>query len=537
MKTHPLIYFSDTQLIIYQIVDKSVLEVQRFSTDEQGQVAFEKWLPISSLQAWYQPISIVVDSRQEEYFWERVPHVSIHDRKELLQLRCRRCFPNTPYSFAYIQGKSPQLETTRLEDQALCIGLPQPDSLQLFVTILLKNKIAIRGIYSLPLLVESITSYLPTARYTLLITHTEPLNQHQPFALKQIFLIQNQLILSRWISFPQQEVSFSTFLMEEIHKTRQYLLGINVLSHEHSLNVLIFSEQTYLNEIENIKKNISTGITIQSFNAAKWIVQQGIRKSPPIIYFYSLIFQQLVKKSPSNHYAKPFELRYFKYFKLRQMLQLSTAVILIMSSLFAGYIMLKSYETEQQTQQLEEKLANMNTLYQQTKALQPVDIDVLALKDTVDGTNWLSRRQRFPIQSFSIISEYLVDFPQLSLEKLSWSYKEEVSQSIGGENSNSKIQQLLQAKRKEAGLDESKFLDIVMLEGKILPFNGNAEQALETIRNFEQHLKKNKHIKDIKELVLPLNLSPTNTVKGNLTHSNTQTKEAPFSLEITLNIP
>ena len=538
MKARPLIYFSDTQLVVYQVVEKAVLEIQRFSTDQQGQHAFEKWLPTSVLQAWYQPISIVVDSRQEEYFWESVPHVSIRDRKALLQLRCRRCFPNTPYSFAYIQGKSPQLETARSEDQALCIGLTQPEILQTFITILLKNKIAIQGIYSLPLLLEKIVSSMPAMDYTLLVTHTEPLNQYQPFALRQIFLIKNKLVLSRWIGFPQQQgILFSSFLVEEIRKTRQYLLGINVLSHEHALNVLVFSETTYIDEItKNIKQKPLAGISIQCFNAATWTFQQGLQKCPPPAYLYGLIFQKLIRKQTPNHYAKSFELRYFKYFKLRQTLQALTALIFLSSSLLAGYTLFKSYETSKQTTQLNEKLANMTVIYQQTKALQPTDIDVLALKDTIEGTDWLNQRQRFPEQSFSMISEYLVDFPQLSLEKLSWSYKEEVTQPIGGENSNSKIQQLLQAKRKEAGLDENKFLDIVIIEGKILPFDGNAEKALETVRNFEQHLKKDKRIKEIKELVLPLNLSPTNSTKGNLTHSNMQKKDAPFSLEITLSI-
>lgn len=534
----PIIYFSDSQLIVYQIIDNAVLETRRFKTDAKGQAEFEQWLPESSLKAWYQPISMVVDCRHEEYYWEKVPHVSIRDRPELLQLKQRRWFPNTPYSFACIQGKSQKLETTRSEDQALCIGLSQPETLQTFVRILLKYKMVIQGIYSLPLLAENLLSSLPTAKYTLLVMHTKPLNETQPFGLRQIFFIDNKLVLSRWIGFSQTAATFSSFLIEEINKTRQYLLGINVLSHEHYLNTFIFSEFQYIEEInEIIKQKPLINITLKLYNAAQWTFQEGLHKSPPPAYLYSLILQRLARRrSPVNHYAQRFEHRYFKYFKFRQGLHISTAAMIIMSSLFASNVLWRAYKTSQQSMQLDVQLAQMEIAYRETKALQPADIDVLALKDTIEGVEWLNRRQRFPLQSFSIISEYLIDFPQLSLEKLSWSYREETPQIVGGENSTSKIQQLLQSKRKEAGLNESKFLEVVVLEGKILPFDGNTGKALETVRNFEQHLKKDKRIKEIKELILPLNLSPVNTVKGNLTHSNTPAKEAPFSLEIILNI-
>ena len=537
MKAQPIIYFSDAQLIVYQIVEKAVLEVRRFNTDIKGQENFEQWLPESLLKAWYQPISIVVDSRQEEYYWEAVPHVSIRDRQELLQLRRRKLFPATPYSFACIQGKSQKLETARLEDQALCIGLSQPDILQSFVRILLKYKIVIQGIYSLPLLAENLLSSLPTAKYTLLVMHTEPLNETQPFGLRQIFFIDNKLVLSRWIGFSQTSTRFSPFLIEEINKTRQYLLGINVLSHEHYLNVFIFSESQYIEEINEINKQKPfVNITLKLYNAAQWAFQEGLYKSSPPAFLYSLILQKLVYRSSPNHYAQRFERRYFKYFKFRQLLNISTIALVVISSLFASYSMWQAYKTSQQTLQLDLQFAQMEAAYRETKALQPIDIDILALKDMIEGVEWLNKRQRFPLESFNILSEYLVDFPQLSLEKLSWTYKEEVAQQVGGENPTSKIQQLLQAKRKEAGLNESKFLDVVIIEGKILPFDGNSGKALETVRNFEQHLKKDKRIKDIKEIALPLNLSPMNTTKGNLTHSNTTAKDAPFSLEITLNL-
>jgi hypothetical protein len=534
----PIIYFSDSQVIVYQIIEKAVLETRRFSTDAKGQADFEQWLPESALKAWYQPISMVVDCRQEEYYWEKVPHVSIQDRQELLQLRQRKWFPNTPYSFACIQGKSQKLETARSEDQALCIGLSQPEILQTFVCILLKYKMVIQGIYSLPLLAENLLSSLPTAKYTLLVMHTEPLNETQPFGLRQIFFIDNKLVLSRWIGFSQTSSTFSSFLIEEINKTRQYLLGINVLSHEHYLNTFIFSEFQYLEEInETIKQKPLINITLKLYNAAQWTFQEGLHKSPPPAYLYSLILQRLARRRSSvNHYAQRVERRYFRYFKLRQWLYISAAAVVVMGSLLTGNALWQAYKTSQQNMQLEVQLAQIEAAYRQTKVLQPAEIDVLALKDTIEGVEWLNHRQRFPLQSFSIISEYLIDFPQLSLEKLSWSYKEETPQTTGEENSTSKIQQLLQSKRKEAGLNESKFLDVVIIEGKILPFDGNSGKALETVRNFEQHLKKDKRIKDIKEITLPLNLSPINTTKGNLTHSNTPAKDAPFSLEITLNI-
>jgi hypothetical protein len=538
MKAQPIIYFSDNQWIIYQLIEKAVLEVRRFSNDEKGRISFKQWLPESPLKSWYQPISIVVDSRQEEYHWEKVPHVSIRDRQELLQLRQRKWFSNTPYSFAHIQGKSQQLETARLEDQALCIGLLQPDPLQSFVQILLEHKIVIQGIYSLPLLAENLLKSLPTAKYTLLVMHTEPLNDSQPFGLRQVFFVDNKLVLSRWIGVSHTSTSmFSAFLIEEINKTRQYLLGINALFHEYYLNAFIFTEYQYIDEINEFAKQKSfVNITLKLYNAAHWTFQEGLHKSSSPAHLYCLILQRLKQSSPTNHYARSFERRYFKYFKLRQILYFITATFVSISTLFTGHIIWQMYKTSLQTTDLNMQFTQMEVAYRETKALQPEDIDVLALKDTIDGVDWLSKRQRFPLQSFNFISNYLIDFPQLFLEKISWSYKEEISQPIGGENPTSKIQQLLQAKRKEAGLNESKFLELIVLEGKISPFDGNPGKALETVRNFEQHLKKDKRIKEIKELVLPLNLSTINITKGNLTHSNTPAKEAPFSLEITLNM-
>lgn len=538
MKTPLIIYFSDTQLIVYQVVEKAVLEVRRFNHHMKGREAFEQWLPESPLKAWYQPILIVVDSRQEEYYWEKVPHVSIRDRQELLKLRQRKWFPNTPYSFAYIQGKCQQSTTTRPEDRALCIGLLQPEILQSYVQLLLKYKIAIQGIYSLPLLAENLLSLLPTAKYTLLVMHTEPLNEVQPFGLRQIFFVDNKLVLSRWIGVSQTSSTFSAFLIEEISKTRQYLLGINVLSHEHVLNVFIFTDAQFIEELnEIIKKKPFVNIKLKPYSAIQWTTQQGLHKAVPPSYLYCVIFQRLAFRIPSNHYARTIERRYFNYFKLRRTLYISTIALIIVSSCLASYLMWETYKTSSQITQLELQLAQIETAYKQTKALQPADIDVLALKEIIDGVDWLSKRQHFPLYSFNLISNYLIDFPQLSLEKLSWTYQEESTQPMNGEHSTSKIQQLLQAKRKEAGLDESKFFDVIVLEGKVLPFDGNTGKALETVRNFEQFLRKDQRIKEIKELTLPLNLSPsTNTTKGNLTHFHTSPKEAPFALEIILNM-
>lgn len=150
-----ILYLTDYELRALQIKGKTLIEVQRFQLTNNGDTEFANYLG----QDPKTPIYWLVETTQEEYQTQVVPHVQGWDRRNLIIQRKKRLFNNTPYTYGVVQGRdtqgAPSIQRQGPQkklDRTLFTALTNPKFLQPWLNLIIAHKVPLVGIYSVALL-------------------------------------------------------------------------------------------------------------------------------------------------------------------------------------------------------------------------------------------------------------------------------------------------------------------------------------------------------------------------------------------------
>jgi hypothetical protein len=554
MKTRFILYILDYQLIAYQVSSKTVKELKRFPATLEGQEAFEAWLPKSPLKPLFTPVCILLDSRQEEYHVDYVPHVIGLDRKQMLAHRLRHQYPNTPYTYAFIQGRAKNpTEKNRRDDQALLLACGNSDLLDVWISPLLKRRIALRGVYSLPLLTQQILPLLNADDYSLIVNQTEQVAPNSPHGMRQSFFSKGHLVLSRLTPLPEFQLQADNYteqtvanyvehITEEILKTRQYLRGTNMLPHQQPLTVYLFPEPYLLKTFSKYLLRRSTpALEYKLWSSTYFAQQQGIKHIPQHAYLNVLSVYQLAKSTTRNHYADTKEIIYFSYLQMRRRLQITSLLLILGASCVAAYSTYEALGIQKIAKTTESKVKQTQMQYQQAQIEQRqklgVDVDVIHIKNTVDAAYALQQQYIEPYSAITILGQALAGYPQLIIKELSWYRQKSVQNMPSNIRQLSGLQRRLLEKRQALAQNKPpQFEQRINIIGEVRPFNGDVIKAQKTVSNFVNALKKLEDINKVHVLDSPLKINLKNGFKGRNATIKSEQNNAAFSLDITFKI-
>jgi len=298
MKLTRILYLSDYEVIAYQANAKlKTLEiVQRFAKNTEGYDDFKHYLQ----QDVKTPIFWLVDTSYEEYRIAQIPHVLGKDRKSVLAHRMKRLFEYTSYTYAQVQGR----ETSgRGDDIVLFTALNQINLLQPWLNDILEYKIPLRGIYSVPLLSQSLLRYFSPEPYTLLVTHTPKINAQSTHGLRQSFFVQQSFQLSRLIPVTlEYSQAYAKMIIDQIIKTQYYLNSTRLLPSTTPLSVFILLPPPLLHVVHDfVNKYPHPDLYIHCIDIHELAQQFDFQSENQLLYLHDLVAYHLVHITPNNH--------------------------------------------------------------------------------------------------------------------------------------------------------------------------------------------------------------------------------------------
>jgi hypothetical protein len=367
--------------------------------------------------------------------------------------------------------------------------------------------------------------------------------------LRQSFFLDKQLCVSRLLAPTQMAVpDYIEYVAWEVLKTQQYLSGLGLLPDDRELAVLLLLRPELAQEFRAYlqQRGAPDGINYQVLDITEIGQQFGLRETPQPFYLSHLLAWQALRQASENHYATRQERTDFQMLRLRRWLYMGSIGAWVAALGLAGLSIYKGLEYQQAAHETALGVAQLQADYESVQAQQRKmlgsDADVLSMKNTVQAANYLHSQRKQPKQAMIVLSQGLKEFPQLSLQSLTWEAANAAdvlpeankpAQPSGGAPMGKLAARLAQMRNaNQAG----SLIEVVKIKGILDPFDGNAFNALQIVKNFTDYLRRDPRIQLVKEITLPLAVNPNQAISGEIT-SGQNLAQAEFDLEIVFRRP
>ena len=467
------------------------------------------------------PVSLLVDVVEEEFREETIPHVMGTDRKASLRNKKTRLFRDATYSYAAVQGREVE---GRRDDRVLFTALIRPDMLAPWLGQLARLKIPLSGIYSLPLLSERLTKKLKiTSNQALLVS------MHSTGGLRQSFMQDQQLKLSRLAMTPDVgQVRYPSYILGEVEKLRRYLGSLRLLPRDTPLEVHVLSEGETL---EELKQQASDSITTRHhFHSTEEVAKKiGLRNLTEPVHAELVFAHLLAKESVKNHYAPERETRYFSLQRARTGMIAASWLMLLCGIGFAGYKFIEVVNTTQDSLVVKRQTVfYTDQLRLARESLPPAPALAHDIQMAVEMADTLRDYRSSPVKMMVTLSVGLERFPGLHIDAIEWVVSADPNIKVGKR----------QAKRSSAGSEANPAASgnqyhVAHIRGRMLPFDGDYRQALETISRFVDSVSRLEQVDAVQAIQLPIDTSSEQRLLGSA-GAGSKLGQAEFEVRVVL---
>lgn len=442
------------------------------------------------------PVTLLVDSVDEDYRLETMPHVIGRARQELLNRRLKQVFRNAPYVAAIQQGRNKE---GRRDDRYLLVSLTDNDWLQPWIDTLRAHDVPFAGMTLLSVAAENLLARLKIREDCVLLVSS------QSAGLRLTYFLQGKLRFSRLIRTDTAEDA-SLNVADEVSKTQLYLTSQRLLPREGRLTVCLLDHgsrfstaQATLNADPQFEARL-----LQPADIGKrlGLPSRLLDDSPEVLYLAALDkrFPNLAPQAYSSSYL---------LHRIKWGFVAAGGTALAASSAMAGWNLWQASSDDAQMQQLERSIRQNESLYRETlRQLPQVPLSADSLSSVVATFEKIEAGNATPQSAHERLSGILDQHPAIVADKLVW-----------------------QAPELNASAD--RYAETIKLDARILPFDGNYRAAMDQINRFMLDLRSGEGIGEVKLLSEPVNTASSSTLSGT-TLGNAQSLEARFSLSFKL---
>ncbi len=536
------LYISDHELFAYHLTKNQQRQVICLPNDKASLEEIAHYLEQTS----HIPISVIVDSIQEQYQIVRLPHVFGKDRTDLWQHKKKRLFEETPYAYAVVQARESK---GRKDDKVLFTAITKPQLLLPWLKLINQFKIPIKGIFSLPLLSEKLLKHLPKSPYTLLVAHTPRISAHCSHGLRQSFFMQQKLQLSRLTPLnisENEHDSYGHYVIGQIIKTQQYLENSNALPANTKLQVIILTHTNLLTPLNNyLRTRQLSDLQFHLVDAHEFSYQIGLRTDQTTLYLHQLTGHQLTRRFVSNHYADWQDRRYFLFQNIRIATYIASSLFVASAATAGGFILHDAWQMQQQGKVVQQTVEKRKIELKHLQKIAPsLPFEPVHIRNIVDVGQHLKTQDVSPKAMLIKISQVLNRYPKLIVSRLEWGIGNQSETIFASYNEAAEPEG---EKKRETPdpratlfrnprmrifvptIEETpnNFLEGVRLHGKFFPFDGDYRQTLKMYNQFVADLK----LKDDRWKINKIQLPYKKVLQGNIGREN-QVEDIPFAVEI-----
>ncbi len=513
-----VLYLAAGRLAVYQWSSGALLEPLWFGADEDGLTEFSLYLD----RAPHDPVYMLVDVVEEEFREESIPHVIGNDRRSLIRTRLNRLFRDPTYSYAVVQGRDTD---GRRDDRVLFAALIRPDLLSPWIGQIAKHKVPLAGIYSLPIVSETLIKRMPVdADHALLVT------LQSTGGLRQTFFHQKRIKLSRLAIMPSGGTpGHASYVLSEIEKIRRYLNSLRQLPHDSPLDVYVVGSRNLLADITRQSPDSLT--TRHHLLELDEVAEMVGMKSPYGSEYSDRIFAHLLaKKRLPNQYAPASQTRHNTMHRARIGLFAASVVLVVVSLFISGTNVVEGIIATGDTVSAGQQSAFYDERYKIAITRMPkIPADPRDIQSAVKMAETLRAYKMTPHAMLVTLSEGLADFPQLELDSIDWLVSTNPDKPIRGRGQRANVQ----PRSSSVGGDpnETRLYQLAYVTGRVDPFNGDYRQALALVRQFAATLLGLPEVEAVHLLKLPLNVGSESALSGD---TALQADTAPFELRIVI---
>ena len=437
------------------------------------------------------PVMLIVDSVDEDFRLESLPHVSGPARAEMVARRLRQLYRNSPFCAAWRQGR---LNQGRRDDRYLMVSLIDHDWLAPWIAALRERRAPLMAVTLVSAALQALY-----ARLKLRETHgllATPL----PAGLRLCYFQQGQLRFSR---LSPNEDNRSSNAAEEIAKTQLYLSSQRILLKEVRLPVHLVNLGT---AASGIAQSLAAEPAFEPHVVSPAELAHALRV--PADFFASqpetLPLAALADGAPVYNLARAELTAPYLLHRIGRGVKLAAAAVLGAGLSFAGHNLWQAHDLEQQAKALQDSARATARQAGLTRTPQmPADPDTLAR--VAHLSQRLSATQIPPAAVLGAVGTALAQNPAIRLEKLDWR-----DDALGHPAAGARVE----------------------IEARIEPFDGNWRAAAQKIDALRASLARQPGVTQIKLTQTPM--SDHDATLSGSTLTDGAPREARFRLEFHL---
>ena len=493
----------------------SLREEGRFAADEAGMAAFSGYLRRHSGSLYY----MLADVAEEGFQFEPIPYVRGADRAALIQRKLNQFFYGSPLTVALSLGRD---KTGRRDEQMLFAALTRPQAFDLWLAALRGAQAQLAGIFSVPLLAETLAQKLKLRLERCLLLSVGS------GGIRQSFLENGRLRFSRLSSLVAGGADETARVCAgESARIYQYLAGQRALGRGAPLPVLILTppgqQESFAKACGNTEE-----IQFQLVDLAATARVCGLRQAPEPLSGDALFLHLLAQQPPRQQFAALAERRFYRLWQTRFLLKSSGALAMLGCLLFAAH---GFYQARAMNEQTEQTLAQAQSDAQRyagiLKGLPPMPTSLDNLRAVTARFDAVEARSAEPETMYARISRALEEAPEVEVERIEW-----LTGTNPEEAGPSPEQRRTPAKESAGGM-----YAVALISGT-LPAARAADQRslIEEVNDFAAALRRNSELQ-VTVLRMPFEVESGKTLRSG-GETAAAVAEAPrFSVRVSYKLP
>lgn len=460
------------------------------------------------------PVYLMLDTVEEEYRTEVLPHVGGSARREMLKRKLGQVLRTAPYRATWLQGRE-QLGGKRKDDVYLFLALISGELLRPYLDHIQGRHAPLAGIYLLPQVSQALATRLQC------VTPGALFVSWQQGGLRQSFFLNGQLRISRLTPFdPLGDVAVAAHYAGEIEKSRLFLYNSRLLPREARLTVQVLDFDGGLTELPTqLPQDASLScqcIPFEQICSTLGIAANALPRDSEALHLYLL-----GKYPPSVSLAAPQLTGDFTVHRLRLGVYAASAALGVAALLGSGYNLYRGYANRTEIEDTIGATARYRAQYEEAARHFPAaPVSAEKLRHAVEVAEQLKQLARTPEAFMQTVSQGLNAFPQIQLNRMDWRFGATATAAGTPATTQSTSQNWRQQGE---------------IEAEIRPFTGDYRSALALIERFAAALRAQPGVAEVTIAKLPVNLDPGSALSGS-TQDNAETKQgaAQFKLNIVL---
>lgn len=443
-----------------------------FTDSPNGRAAFHKLI----VRYAHLPMLLLVDTVDEDYRSEILPHVQGRARGELLARKLKQVFRNARFTGAWLQARE---KTGRRDDRYLLAALTDTDWLLPWLSVLHRERVPLYGITPLAMACQHLLGKLRVQETHVLLAY------RLGNSLRLSYYHEGLLRFSRLIG-GETPTQLPGNAADEIAKTQLYLTGQRILPREARLHVLLLDPSGQLDSAQaplNADPAFSARLVDLAHLGRALRVPDAFLAVTPEIAPLAAIAGEAVQLN----LAPPELMQRHTEFRWRRNLHTAAGVIALLGLTLTAAYWLHAQDLDNQTSQLAGQLQHIRGRHQAVTASFPSHIaPPEQLAQTVSLARQLDTPPPDTLKLFTSISQALDASPDIALDALEW------ARPLNGQASEYTVN----------------------LDASLASFDGNYRAVMQQIERFMSRLQTDPAIVDVRLSNSPVDTDSRSTLAG-----------------------